>query len=124
MDANEANIRNVSERCNEGGVTPDRLSHGSKCVKAVINRGQAYSDECTRLGLRKGSEWSKKPQASNVARMLLGLVTITKQVDNEEMLEEQDDKDMKAGKKLGKMTAMQVDVLSAAVTDELPTSTL
>ena len=54
--------------------------------------------------------------------MLLDLVT--KQVDNEEMHEEQDDKDMRAGKKLGNMAAMQVDVLSAAVTDELSTSTL
>ena len=124
MNANEANIRNVLERCNEGGVTPDWLSHGSKCVKAVINRGQAYSDECTRLGLRKGSEWSKEPQASDVTRMLLDLITVTKQVDNEEMLEEQDDKDMKAGKKLGKMAAMQVDILSASVTDELSSSTL
>ena len=124
MDANEANIRNVLERCNKGGVTPDWLSHDSKCVKAVINRGQAYSGEYTRLGLRKGSEWPKEPQASDVTRMLLDLVTITKQVDNKEILEEQDDKDMKAGKKLGKMAAMQVDVLSAAVTDELSTSTL
>ena len=56
--------------------------------------------------------------------MLLDLVTVTKQVDNEEMLEEQDDKDMRPGKKLGKMAAIQVDVLSAAVTDELSTSTL
>ena len=50
--------------------------------------------------------------------MLLDLVTVTKQVDNEDMLEEQDDKDMGAEKKLGKMAAMQVDVLSAAITDE------
>ena len=49
---------------------------------------------------------------------------MTKQVDNEEMLEEQDDKDIKAGKKLGKMAALQVDVLSATVTDELSSSTL
>ena len=54
-----------------------------------------------------------------MTRMLLDLITVTKQVDNEEMLEEQDDKDIKAGNKLGKMAALQVEVLSATVTDEL-----
>ena len=41
-----------------------------------------------------------------MTRMLLDLVTITKQVDNEEMLEEQDDKGMKAGRKLSKMASI------------------
>ena len=39
MATNEHPIRNLLERCNEGGVTPDWLSYGSRCVEAVTDRG-------------------------------------------------------------------------------------
>jgi len=120
MATNEQAIRNLLEKCNEGGVTPDWLSHGSRCVKAVINRGQLYSDECSRQGLRKGSTWSKYPQSADVTRLLLDLITLTKQIDNEEQVSEQDGSTSRSrGSKMGKMAAMQAEVFPDTLENEL-----
>ena len=58
---NESAIRKIVDLANEleGGVYPDWLAHGSKCVRAVVNRGQGYSDACKDYGLRSpNTDWA------------------------------------------------------------------
>ena len=70
--------------------------------------------------MRKGSSWSKYPQSSDVTRLLLDLITLTKQIDNEEQVSEQDGSTSRSrGGKMGKMAAMQADVFPDTLEEEL-----
>lgn len=110
MSSNESKISELLEHANEGGVTPDWLSHGLKCVRATCNKGQAYSEACNDEGLKKNSAWSRDPLKNDVTRMLLDLVQITKTVDNEEAVYEQDENH--------KRNRERVPVLAASVTSD------
>ena len=89
-------VRQILTLANEAGVAPDWINVGIKCVRHVVNRGQAYSDEISAQGLRKNSQWSVEPQSRDVTRMLFDLIQITKNIDNEEHLYEAESDKKKA----------------------------
>ena len=105
---NEVRIKQILETSHNAGVAPDWISVGVKCVREVVKRGQAYSDECTANSLRKDSPWSKEPMCHDVTRMLIDLIGITKNVDNEEELLEAPEEKSK------KVSTLNVDTKKGA----------
>ena len=90
MATNEPKIRALLDNATSGGVYPEWLTHGMKCVRAVVNRGQEYSDACKENNLRNNTPWERPPKCHDVTRMLLDLITITKDVDDREHSMEDD----------------------------------
>jgi hypothetical protein len=108
IEGKEMKIRLLLENCNEASVSPDFVTHGSKVLRAIVQRGQAYSDALSDEGLRKGGSWAVEPRCRDVTRMILDLIQIVKRIDTEEQLFEEDDDKDRGSKKRDRVGAMQV----------------
>ena len=130
METNAPIIRELLTTCVQSGVTPEWLPIGVNCIRAVANRGQAYTNAIDSHGLKEGCEYSISPKSHDITRMLLDLIAIVKSVDNKERFMESEDSQAKQSKKKDKTSAMQVDAegeqnspkLSAKLKRKLATS--
>lgn len=122
--ANEVKIRQLLESANLAGVTPDYLTHGSKIIRSIVQRGQAYSDALQEQGIRKGGAWAVEPKSRDVTKMVLDLIQIVKQVDTEEQMFEVDDQDAVRKKDKSAVHALNAEAKKEADKTWEPTSAI